>query len=138
MQPCRMTTVVPISKRGAVTLPPALRRKFGFGSGDNPLVVIEERDGEIILRPATAVVARDIPAQVIQSWRRRTKGACGSLSPSRLLHDSFFGHQCPFSGLRFRNRRGALYLRPRSRAGLNSTHRKLLYQGGNCHIPGNL
>ncbi|MDB6135706.1 MAG: hypothetical protein JWM59_3949 [Verrucomicrobiales bacterium] len=68
MRLCFMTTVVPITKRGAVTLPPALRRKFGFGSGDNPLVLIEERDGEIILRPASAVTVRDIPAQVIQTW----------------------------------------------------------------------
>ncbi len=68
MQHCGMTTVVPISKRGAVTLPPALRRKFGFGSGDNPLILIEERDGEVILRPASAVTVRDIPAEVIQGW----------------------------------------------------------------------
>lgn len=68
MQHCGMTTVVPISKRGTVTLPPALRRKFGFGSGDNPLILIEERDGEVILRPASAVPVRDIPAQVIQGW----------------------------------------------------------------------
>jgi hypothetical protein len=32
------------------------------------LIVIEERDGEIILRPASAVTVRDIPAQVIQGW----------------------------------------------------------------------
>jgi AbrB family looped-hinge helix DNA binding protein len=68
MRHCPMTTVVPISKRGAVTLPPALRRKFGFGAGENPLIVIEERDGEIVLRPASAVTVRDIPAQVIQGW----------------------------------------------------------------------
>ena len=68
MQHCGMTTVVPISKRGAVALPPALRRKFGFGSGDNPLILIEERDGEVILRPASAVTVRDIPAEVIQGW----------------------------------------------------------------------
>ena len=63
-----MTTVVPISKRGAVTLPPALRRKFGFGAGDHPLVLIEEREGKLVLRPASAVTVRDIPAAVIQEW----------------------------------------------------------------------
>ena len=71
MQQCDtlfMTTVVPISKRGAVTLPPALRRKFGFGAGYNPLILIEEGDGEIILRPASAVTVRDIPEKVIQEW----------------------------------------------------------------------
>ena len=30
--------------------------------------MIEERDGEVILRPASAVTVRDIPAEVIQGW----------------------------------------------------------------------
>ncbi len=68
MRHCGMTTVVAISKRGAVTLPPALRRKWGFGAGEHPLVLIEERDGEIVLRPASAVTVRAIPAPVIQGW----------------------------------------------------------------------
>lgn len=68
MRQCSMTTVVHISKRGTVTLPPALRRKFGFGAGDNPLILIEEREGEIVLRPASAVIVREIPAEIIQEW----------------------------------------------------------------------
>lgn len=63
-----MTTVVPVSKRGTVTLPPELRRKFGFDRMDNPLVIIEERDGEMLLRPATAVPVRDLPKNVIEGW----------------------------------------------------------------------
>jgi bifunctional DNA-binding transcriptional regulator/antitoxin component of YhaV-PrlF toxin-antitoxin module len=63
-----MTTVVPISKRGTVTLPPALRRKFGFDQMENPLVIIEERDGEMILRPAAAVPVRDLPKGLIEQW----------------------------------------------------------------------
>lgn len=63
-----MTTVVPISKRGTVTLPPALRRKFGFDNMENPLVIIEERNGELILRPAAAVAVRDLPKSVIEGW----------------------------------------------------------------------
>lgn len=68
MRYCGMTTVVPISKRGAVTIPPALRRKLGFGSGENPLILVEERDGAIILRPANAVPLREISTEVIQGW----------------------------------------------------------------------
>jgi hypothetical protein len=35
---------------------------------DNPLVIIEERDGELILRPAAAVPVRDLPKSVIDGW----------------------------------------------------------------------
>ena len=63
-----MTMVIPMSKRGTVTLPPALRRKFGLDRMDNPLVIIEERDGELILRPAAAVPVRDLPKSVIDGW----------------------------------------------------------------------
>jgi AbrB family looped-hinge helix DNA binding protein len=67
MRHCGMTVVVPISKRGTVTLPPALRRKFGLGT-ENPLVIIEERDGELVLRPAVAVAVRDLPKAVVERW----------------------------------------------------------------------
>lgn len=63
-----MNTVLPISKRGTVTLPPALRRKYGFDQMENPLVILEERDGELILRPAAAVPVRDLPLAVIKDW----------------------------------------------------------------------
>lgn len=63
-----MTTVIPISKRGTMTLPPALRRKFGFDRMENPLVIVEEHDGALILRPAAAVAVRDLPESVIEGW----------------------------------------------------------------------
>ncbi len=53
-----MRKVVPISKRVTVTLPPALRPKFGFGSGGNPLILIEAQEGEPVLQPASAVTVR--------------------------------------------------------------------------------
>ena len=67
MRHCGMMTVVPVSKRGAVTLPPALRRKFGLGTTCS-LVIIEERGGELVLRPAAAVTVREIPQEVIAAW----------------------------------------------------------------------
>ena len=51
-----------------MTLPLALRRKFGLGSVDQPLVVIEERDGELILRAAAEVSVRDLPQSLIEGW----------------------------------------------------------------------
>ncbi len=69
MQHYRMSSsVIPISKRGTVTLPPSLRRKYGFDRMENPLVILEERDGELILRPAAAIPVRDLPADVIDQW----------------------------------------------------------------------
>jgi len=31
-------------------------------------VILEERDGELILRPAAAVPVRDLPASLIEQW----------------------------------------------------------------------
>lgn len=63
-----MSTALPISKRGTVTLPPALRRKYGFDQMENPMVILEERDGELILRPAAAIPVRDLPSELIGNW----------------------------------------------------------------------
>ena len=68
MQHYCMSTALPISKRGTVTLPPALRRKYGFDQMENPMVILEERDGELILRPAAAIPVRDLPASLIEQW----------------------------------------------------------------------
>jgi bifunctional DNA-binding transcriptional regulator/antitoxin component of YhaV-PrlF toxin-antitoxin module len=57
-----MTVVVPISKRGTVTLPPALRRKFGLGT-ENPLVIIEKRDRELVLRPIKRAAGSQLPGK---------------------------------------------------------------------------
>jgi AbrB family looped-hinge helix DNA binding protein len=62
-----MAIIVPISKRGAVTLPPALRRKLGL-EGEEALVIIEEREGELVLRPAAAVPVRTVSVQEVEAW----------------------------------------------------------------------
>ncbi len=71
MQHCSMTITLPISKRGGLTLPPALRRKLGLDSVDSPLVIVEERDGGIFLQPATAVPVRDLPRETLTRWISR-------------------------------------------------------------------
>lgn len=68
MLQCGMKTILPVSKRGSVTLPPALRKKFNLTGNDNALVILEERDGELILSPATAVPIRDIPPEKMALW----------------------------------------------------------------------
>jgi len=63
-----MSTVIPISKRGTVTLPPALRRNLGLEGLENPMLIAEEVDGKLVLEPATAIPVRDIPKKTIRKW----------------------------------------------------------------------
>jgi bifunctional DNA-binding transcriptional regulator/antitoxin component of YhaV-PrlF toxin-antitoxin module len=71
MQHCGMTTTLPLSKRGSLTLPPELRRKMGLDKLRNPLLLVEERDGGLFLQPAVALPVRDIPKAQIQAWIAR-------------------------------------------------------------------
>lgn len=70
MRHCSMKMVLPVSKRGTVTLPPALRRKYGLEE-EGALVIIEERSGELVLCPAMAVPLRDFDAEKMASWIKR-------------------------------------------------------------------
>ncbi len=63
-----MKQVVPISKRGTITLPPAYRKKLGIDRVENPLMLVEERDGKLTLELAAAMPVRDIPIQTLNSW----------------------------------------------------------------------
>jgi bifunctional DNA-binding transcriptional regulator/antitoxin component of YhaV-PrlF toxin-antitoxin module len=71
MQHCDMTTTLPVSKRGALTLPPDLRRKLGLDRLSSPMVIVEEREGGLFLQPAAAVPMRDIPKETIARWIAR-------------------------------------------------------------------
>ncbi len=67
MQHCSMIAV-PVSKRGAITLPPDMRRKLGLDVSEHPLMLVELRDGGIFLQPAEALPVREIPEQTLQAW----------------------------------------------------------------------
>ncbi len=71
MQHYGMTLTLPISKRGGLTLPPALRRKLGLDGIDSPLVIVEERDGGLFLQAAAAVPVRNIPREKLARWIAR-------------------------------------------------------------------
>jgi bifunctional DNA-binding transcriptional regulator/antitoxin component of YhaV-PrlF toxin-antitoxin module len=71
MQIGGMTTTLPINKRGGLTLPPFLRRKLGLEGIDNPLVIVEEREGGIFLQPAAAIPVRDISRAQLARWISR-------------------------------------------------------------------
>jgi bifunctional DNA-binding transcriptional regulator/antitoxin component of YhaV-PrlF toxin-antitoxin module len=70
MQHCRMTTL-PLSKRGSLTLPPALRRKLGLDKLSQPMLIVEERDGGLFLHPALALPVRDLPKAQVKAWIAR-------------------------------------------------------------------
>jgi bifunctional DNA-binding transcriptional regulator/antitoxin component of YhaV-PrlF toxin-antitoxin module len=71
MQHCCMATTIPLSKRGTLTLPPALRRKLGLDKLSNPMVLVEECEGGLFLQPAVTMPLRDIPKATIDRWIAR-------------------------------------------------------------------
>ena len=70
MQHCSMTTLL-LSKRGSLTLPPALRRKMGLDKLKSPMLLVEERDGGLFLQPVVAMPVRDLPKGKIRAWIAR-------------------------------------------------------------------
>ncbi len=61
-------TAIPVSKRGAITLPPEIRRALGLDAAENPMMLIELRNGGVFLQPAEAMPVRDIPKETLQQW----------------------------------------------------------------------
>jgi len=70
-----MTTTLPLSKRGSLTLPPEMRRKLGLDQQLNPLLLVEERDGGLFLQPAAALAVRDLPKAQLKAWMARDEAA---------------------------------------------------------------
>jgi bifunctional DNA-binding transcriptional regulator/antitoxin component of YhaV-PrlF toxin-antitoxin module len=66
-----MVTTIPLTKRGSLTLPPALRRKMGLDKLRTPMVLIEEREGGLFLQAAVAMPVRDITKKQIAQWITR-------------------------------------------------------------------
>ena len=61
-----MRQTLTISKKGQITLPAELRKRFGFESGDT--VIAEERDGELVLRPAAVLEIELYSDEDIARW----------------------------------------------------------------------
>ena len=59
------STVV-VSARGQITLPAALRHRLGIKEGG--VVTLEERDGELVLRPAAVVELTMYSDEDIARW----------------------------------------------------------------------
>lgn len=62
----RQTLIV--SSRGQITLPAEVRKQFGIRSGEP--VIIEERNGELVLKPATVLEVEIYSPKQIAEWDR--------------------------------------------------------------------
>ena len=66
-----MSVIIPLTKRGSLTLPAALRRKLGLDKLRNPMVLVEEREGGLFLQPAPATPVRNLSKRLIEQWTAR-------------------------------------------------------------------
>lgn len=55
-----------VSARGQITLPAALRKRFGIRPGD--VVIMQDRDGEIVLKPAAVLEIDTYTDEQIGQW----------------------------------------------------------------------
>jgi AbrB family looped-hinge helix DNA binding protein len=60
-----------VSARGQVTLPMSVRKKLGIVEG--AVITLEERRGEIVLKPATVFEVEYYTDQQIQEWLKDDK-----------------------------------------------------------------
>jgi len=63
-----MRETVIVSNRGQLTLPARLRKRFGIQAGGP--VIIEDRNGEIVLKPAVVMEVELYSDEQIASWDR--------------------------------------------------------------------
>jgi AbrB family looped-hinge helix DNA binding protein len=57
---------VVVSDRGQITLPAGVRKRLGIEAGS--VVVLEERGGEVVLKPAAVVALETYPEADIARW----------------------------------------------------------------------
>lgn len=60
----RQTLIV--STRGQITLPADIRKQFGIKSGEP--VIIEDRNGELVLKPATVLEVEMYSPEQVAEW----------------------------------------------------------------------
>ena len=61
-----MPETLTVSSRGQITLPAALRKRFGIQAGG--VLIAEEGQGNIILRPAVVIEVDTYSDQDISAW----------------------------------------------------------------------
>ena len=61
-----MNDTVVVSSRGQITLPAALRKRLGIKGGD--VVILEDRDNEVILKPGIVLEIQHYSDEQITQW----------------------------------------------------------------------
>ena len=61
-----MSATLVVSNRGQITLPAATRKRFGIKGGD--VVILEDRGGEIVLKPGVVLEIQSYDDNQIAQW----------------------------------------------------------------------
>ena len=61
-----MPETLVVSSRGQITLPAATRKRFGIEGGD--VVILEDRGGEIVLKPGMVLEVQQYSDDQIAQW----------------------------------------------------------------------
>jgi AbrB family looped-hinge helix DNA binding protein len=64
-----------VSGRGQITLPASMRKRLGIKAGG--ILVVEDRNGELVLRPAAVVELDTFTDEEIGRWDREDRIAPG-------------------------------------------------------------
>lgn len=83
-----MSETLVVSSRGQITLPAQLRKRLGIKGGD--VVILEDRGGEVILKPGIVLEVHHYTDEQIEDWdsadqlsvKERSR-ILNSLSPSK-------------------------------------------------------
>jgi AbrB family looped-hinge helix DNA binding protein len=67
-----------VSGRGQITLPASMRKRLGIKAGG--VLVVEDRKGELVLRPAAVVELDPYTDEEIARWKREDRLAPGERS----------------------------------------------------------
>jgi AbrB family looped-hinge helix DNA binding protein len=67
-----------VSGRGQITLPASMRRRLGIKAGG--VLVVEDRKGELVLRPAAVVELESYTDEEIGRWEREDRLSPGERS----------------------------------------------------------
>ena len=67
----QMTETLVVSGRGQITLPAGLRKRLGIKSGD--VVILEERDNEVVLKPGIVLEVQHYSDEQIAQWDAEDK-----------------------------------------------------------------